>query len=202
MEERKKIIWELFDVKNVFNLQDDEDDDLEEDEANIGILNKLRSTPMGIIPEIKQTIFKTYQMWAANTNFRLTAREHSIMADTLGVESIVVVSPYRFVVGIGKCFNSQKVRLEVERKLTRVVSKKITEIKNAIFALNEKLPDEYISLLKEFAAKDEEYSYVGMYIIPNGEVDWYYTNNVEEFESKMDEYYNIFSSVGGYIKMN
>lgn len=202
MEERKKIIWELFDVKSTFSLEDNEDDDLEEDEASIGILNKLRSTPMGIIPEIKQTIFKTYQMWAANTNFKLTAHEHSIMADILGVESIVVVSPYRFVVGVGKCFNSQSVRMEIERKLTKTVSHKVEDIKVAVFAYNEKLPDEYLNLLKEFSRKDEEYSYVGMYIIPNGEVDWYYTNNVEEFESKIEEYFEVFSSVGGYLKIN
>lgn len=200
----RQVVWQAFDMHGATNDFDDEvdvDEDDDEDEVAVNIISKLRNTPMGIVPDIKKTIFKKYPLWVGHTNFKLTAKEYTIIADTMGVESLIFISPYRFVVGFGELFQSAKVKVDVTRQLCKMLSKAVLDIKTVAEANNSTLGDEYSPNFAEFVSKTQEYSYVAMYIIPNGEVDWVFTNDQTEFESKVHDYFTTYQLVGGYLKI-
>lgn len=201
----RQVVWQAFDMHGATNDFNDDIEDVDadddEDEVTVSLISKLRNTPMGIVPDIKKTIFKKYPLWVGHTNFKLTAREYTIISDTLGVESLVFISPYRFVVGFGELFQSAKVKVDISRQLCKVLSKTVLDIKTVAEAHNEPLGDEHNSTFAEFVSKTKEYSYVAMYIIPNGEVDWVFTNDQTEFENKVNDYFTAYQLVGGYLKI-
>lgn len=199
----KRVVWQAFDMKGSTSDFDDEKDpdDDDENEITVGLISAMKNTPMGVIPDIKRTIFKKYPLWVGHTNFKLAAKEYSAISDTMGVESLVFISPYRFVVGFGELFESAKVKVEITRKLTKTLSKTVLSIKDVTEQNNVLLSENYNSVFAEFIAKTKEYSYVAVYIVPNGEIDWCVTNDSAEFETKVNDYYTAYQLIGGYLKI-
>ena len=98
-----KIVWEKL------KLPDEKDeDDFEEEE---GFNDEPRFIPL-INPAGMQNPFyqlKSFEFWTGHANFKITKPITIIINSVLGVESLDIVSPYRFHFSVAKQFQARKV---------------------------------------------------------------------------------------------
>jgi hypothetical protein len=83
---------------------DDEPQPIIEDNSNGQPLLFLQ-TQMGPLPLVEETMpSKIFNLWECNTNFNITPQIMKIVDKVEGVETLNVMSRYRFRVGVGKLF--------------------------------------------------------------------------------------------------
>ena len=58
-----------------------------------------------------------FDCWIGHTNFDITKKELDILNKIDGVESLKVMTRYRFFIGIGKLFDFSSVRSDIQKKL-------------------------------------------------------------------------------------
>ncbi len=106
-----EIMWE----KLKFPDEKDEDDygGFEEEEEP-----KIQFASM--MPSMQNPFYqlKTYNFWTGHSNFNITKRLALIMNSIPGVESLEIVSPYRFHISIGSRFVPGEVMSEFANTLT------------------------------------------------------------------------------------
>ena len=96
----------------------DESDIDEEVQLNLGKGTPLIQTPFGVIPVTEQgNPGRVFNFWNGFTNFRINNDILQLMEDVSGVETLDIWTPYRFRLGVGKLFDSVKVRHEIDTKL-------------------------------------------------------------------------------------
>lgn len=78
-------------------------------------------TPFGVMPITDNTLASTrFKFWTGHANFKLTQQHLDIIDnDCVGVESVDILTPLRFRIGIGKLFRDREVMFEVREKLVR-----------------------------------------------------------------------------------
>lgn len=103
----------------MFPFHEDEDDDYEDrlrKYSNNGVLTLVG--PMGIVPLNERNIpGKTYNFWIIHTNFDIGDKEKSILEKLPGVETLDIFTRYRVRIGIGKVFDEDDVKTEIEKQL-------------------------------------------------------------------------------------
>lgn len=62
---------------------------------------------------------KTFNFWIGYTNFKITYEIGKIIEETLGVEVLEFLSPYRFRVGIGHLFQDRNVFGEIQAAIKK-----------------------------------------------------------------------------------
>jgi hypothetical protein len=105
MTDDYKIVWEKL------KLPDEKDEDeYDEDEGfNEGPEHRLIPiiNPVGVQNPFYQ--LKDFEFWTGHTNFKLTKQLVVIINSVLGVESLDIVSPYRFHFSVAKQFQAREV---------------------------------------------------------------------------------------------
>ncbi len=118
-----KIIWDKFKFPDEEEEDDDDENKDEEDEYKDEYSDKelQPSFHIGRIltggQENPFVQLKTFNFWTAHTNFRLTKKLVLITAAVDGVESVDVITPYRFHISVGRAFEEQHVKREIYAKL-------------------------------------------------------------------------------------
>jgi hypothetical protein len=133
----KEIKWETYeynfdDVSEDDDIEEDEDDDDEDDDeyedkehANLKELIKLSNqkakvinTPFGMFQvDDKMNPFRQFEFWMGHTNFDLTKSVVDTIESVPGVEVLIVLTRYRFIIAVGSMFKFPDVRVKVEKIL-------------------------------------------------------------------------------------
>ena len=71
-------------------------------------------TPFGILPVNDDTLAsRQFKFWVGHSNFRLTEEYFSVIGGVAGVETLDILTPYRFRIGIGRLFTDRNVMNDV-----------------------------------------------------------------------------------------
>ena len=71
-------------------------------------------TPYGMLPLTDDTLAsRKFKFWVGHSNFRLTEDYYNIIGPTEGVETLDILTPYRFRIGVGKMFVDRTVMSRV-----------------------------------------------------------------------------------------
>ena len=98
-----EIAWEKL------RLPDEEDeDDFEGGYSDEPKLFSQLLTPVNQNPFFQ---LKTYNFWTGHTNFKITKAMALILSNVSGIESLDIVSPYRFHISIGHRFKETEVKV-------------------------------------------------------------------------------------------
>lgn len=159
----KKILWE----KYYPNLEDEPDDELDEDNEEDSKLKTLIQTPFGIFKlNTSLSPFKRFNFWLANTNFSITKGIKAKLDVFEGVEALIILSRYQFIVGIGKMFDEKIVKKGIEEMLC--------ETKQEQGSFKKML--------------DSTYKYWAAYMFPNANIDYFGGDNIDEVREKVEFY--------------
>lgn len=127
--------------RDMDELDFDEDDDEDDDEfddimfpyRDEGLKKHYKSlmTPFGVLPLTEQVLASThFKIWTGHTNFKLGDGEKTSIEDfekaigsCNGVESVDIMTPYRFNISVGKLFRDSDVMYEVKESLTKFAEK-------------------------------------------------------------------------------
>ena len=198
---KKVIAWEKWDADLIEQeiaeqLQIDEDDEeLASDAMSLmKKIPKLVSTPVGIFQlHDKANPIKQLDCWTGHTNFDITKSVQQKIEHIKGVELLMVLSRYRFFVGVGKLFDFKSVR----RKLESAVCKNLTKQKNQDDDTNKEVQDA-VNLIRDIISADK---YWAIYVSPDGEIDYVSTNddNDENYLTTLLVYEEAEKKLGGEI---
>lgn len=138
-------------LESMKDIEDNDDDELTDEElSELGIegldegfflgkqltpIIKSIMTPYGILPLTEQSLAsRHFKFWVGHTNFMLgdgqkTSPEdfEKIIGSVLGVESIDILTSYRFRIAIGKMFKDREVMSNVKDRLIGFVKSKQNE---------------------------------------------------------------------------
>lgn len=105
-----EIGWERF----KFPDEQDEEDEFEEsgefEDENAENFQLAQVFPQQINPFYQ---LKKYRLWTGHTNFKITQAVALIINNTLGVETLDIISPYRFHMSVGLRFDEKEIKLNV-----------------------------------------------------------------------------------------
>lgn len=167
---KKKIVWESLHIDDI---DDDENEDSEEgykDEEFYFPLGKPVNTPFGIFPKNdKFNPLRQFECRLGYTNFNISKNVAEIIENTEGVEALVIISRYRFLISVGKLFDFSNIRKELDEKLCEETQ-------------DEKVNNQIQNKITEIS-KDSKYW--ALYMFPNGNMESVSTNNFEEYEEKV-----------------
>jgi hypothetical protein len=109
-----EIAWEKLRLPNEAN-EDEDDEGYSEDEEP-----KFQSLANIMNPAMQNPFYqlKSFNFWTGHTNFYLSKNIILIMSKAPGVESLEIVSPYRFHISIGHRFVQREVMAEFESLVT------------------------------------------------------------------------------------
>ena len=103
--------------------EEEEDEIYEEDEEMVAKLPGLSHiktimTPFGIMPLTEHSLASThFKFWVGHSNFKLTQNVYEVVGNTEGVETLDILTPYRFRIAIGKMFVDRDVMSKVRTNL-------------------------------------------------------------------------------------
>jgi len=198
---KKVIAWEKWDADLIEQeiaeqLQIDEDDEelASEAMALMKKIPKLVSTPVGIFQlHDKANPIKQLDCWTGHTNFDITKSIQQKIETIRGIELLMVLSRYRFFVGVGKLFDFKNVRRKLEKSLCTNSSQK--KVKDREMS---KDVHDAVNLIKDIIADDK---YWAIYVSPEGEIDYTSTNeeNDESYLKAIFMYEATKEKLGGSI---
>ncbi|NVM35822.1 MAG: hypothetical protein HWN81_09515 [Candidatus Lokiarchaeota archaeon] len=80
-------------------------------------------TPFGILPLTEQSLASNhFKLWVGHCNFKLLENHIQIIENCKGVESIDILTPYRFRLGIGMMFEDRDIMNGVKKALIDSIS--------------------------------------------------------------------------------
>ncbi len=113
-----EIGWEKFKFPD--EDEDDEKDDYEEgtefEEENAENFQLAQVFPQQINPFYQ---LKKYRLWTGHTNFKITQPIALIRDNLLGVETLDIITPYRFHMSVGLRFDEKEIKLNVTNTVIR-----------------------------------------------------------------------------------
>ena len=82
-------------------------------------------TPYGMLPITDDTLAsRKFKFWVGHSNFRLTEDYYGIIGPVEGVETLDILTPYRFRIGVGKMFVDREVMRSVRDTMVSHVGAK------------------------------------------------------------------------------
>lgn len=165
----RKIEWEKLDVLK--NFEDDED------------LSMLSS---GIIDLVKLASSNKFDFWIGHVNWKLTERDALILDEVIdGIESLAIISPYRFMISCARLFNATELKKSVELALCPIEFKLDESIVAEVGKIQQKLQG-FLSWI--------------IYVLPNGKIEYaYFNDNLLEYTQKCQEFQEAEQKYGGMI---
>ena len=116
----KQIAWEKWDtdlleqemIDDVIETSDESEMDLVEEALDLmSKIPKLVTTPAGVFQlHDKMNILSQFDCWMGYTNFNITQGVQDKIETAEGVELLIIISRYRFFLGVCKLFNFKIVR--------------------------------------------------------------------------------------------
>ena len=195
---KKIIAWEKWDADLIEQeiaeqLQIDEDDEelASEAMALMKKIPKLVSTPVGIFQlHDKANPIKQLYCWTGHTNFDITKSIQQKIEHVKGIELLMVLSRYRFFVGVGKLFDFKNVRHKLEKSVCKNPQKQ-----NASEGVE---VSEAVNLIKDIISGDKHWA---IYVSPEGEIDYVSTNDEddEDYLNTLLVYEEAKAELGGSI---
>lgn len=85
-------------------------------------LNTIKTifTPFGIMPLTEHSLAsKHFKLWVGHVNFKLTNKFYDVIGDVTGVESVDILTPYRFRMAVGKMFRDRDVMAKVKKAMLK-----------------------------------------------------------------------------------
>ncbi len=80
-------------------------------------------TPFGVLPLTEHSLASNYfKFWIGHTNFKVLKTHASVIESCDGVESLDILTPYRFRIAAGKLFRDRDVMYNVRKALLKVVA--------------------------------------------------------------------------------
>ena len=119
MEEEQSVIEQLKSMDFEFS---EEEQNLYDELAEEGMPGfksiKTIMTPFGMMPLTEQSLASNYfKFWTGHTNFKLLKSHIHTISMVDGVETIDVLTPYRFRIGVAKLFVDRDVMSNVRKML-------------------------------------------------------------------------------------
>ena len=82
-------------------------------------------TPYGMLPITDDTLAsRKFKFWVGHANFRLTEDYYNVIGATKGVETLDILTPYRFRIAVGKMFIDRDVMSSVRDRMVFHVGEK------------------------------------------------------------------------------
>lgn len=108
---------------------DEEDEDMDIDYGDsISMFEKPIKTiitPFGVLPLTETSLASThFKFWIGHTNFKLLKSHYGVIEACDGVESLDILTPYRFRIAAGKLFRDRDVMHNVRKALLKVIADK------------------------------------------------------------------------------
>ena len=117
MEEIESAIDELEGLDDLGYDIDPEVRDQLENMANIPSIKTIM-TPFGMLPLTEHSLASNhFKLWVGHTNFSVLKSHARIIGSVKGVESVDILTPYRFRIGIAKLFVDRDVMAGVRKAL-------------------------------------------------------------------------------------
>ena len=182
---KKKILWQEW-KEPLENHEEDENSEDERDRSNPYPV--MRSGHGHFISlKIHAPLDSDLRFWVGHTNFDITEQVEQTIIQIPGIEIYDTFSPYRFRVGIGLNFNTDKVKQNISNKLCP---------KDKII----KLPPKTMSELKHIKLDLEETGENwAMFILPNGKSSHIYSKNIKDVQEMVKRYEIARKEIGGKI---
>lgn len=168
----------------------------DEHEENKKDFRLMIPSPIGAIPVTIYHNFTEYQLWRANTNFIIDDDVKEIINTTLGVERFTIYTPYTFIVGFGKLFDSAEVKVVIQRRLNAM-----PPIKGEINPSELKL-DKPTKVKLELLKSQMNTKYWSILVLPNEEMELCMTEDIDEYEVKMKLFSEVQEVTGAIIFTN
>lgn len=127
--------------------------------------------------------YKRFEMWIGNTDFNVSQSFVNKVAKIRGIELVKPLSRYTFIIGIGKLFKFDEIRLSIE--MVGGVSLSSSNIPQEVSELITSLGD------KRFA----------IYVYPNKKFD-YTIETDTDYHSKIEKFYEEKRKTNGVILSN
>ena len=134
---------------------------------------KLVHTPVGMYQvDDKMSPIRQFDCWLGHTNFDITDSVQNYIESTPGVEVLVILTRYRFFLGVGKLFSFRDVRVGIENS---ICSKELSD-HDEVPVVGTEVEDIKLEL--------SEYEHWAIFIFPNGEISHIGTNDLEDKKYK------------------
>jgi hypothetical protein len=205
----KKIAWEKWEdsseeassqkmLAQLFSEQNHLDPDAEEEEVDINEiysgfmaeLPTLVSSPVGVYKlHDRMSPTKQFDCWMGYTNFDITEETKNNIESVPGVELLVVLTRYRFFIGVAKLFKFRDVRVSIEKFLCNNEKENLVEDKKV---------QKEINTIKESISENRHWA---IFVFPNGEIDYVSSNdkNDDAFLEKLILYNEARVASGGLV---
>ena len=123
------------------------------------------------------------------TNFDITEEVKNKVESVPGVELLVVLTRYRFFIGVAKLFKFRDVRVSIEQFLCNNQKENLVEDKEV---------QKEINSIKKSISKNEHWA---IFVFPNGEIDYISSNekNDAEFLEMLMLYNEARVASGGLV---
>ena len=120
------------------SIESEEEESVYEEEEEMlaekfALMSNIKSimTPFGIMPLTEQSLASQhFKFWVGHANFKLTDRVYHVVGNTPGVETLDILTPYRFRIAIGKMFVDRDVMSTVRTNLLTYIKDADYEQKN------------------------------------------------------------------------
>ena len=118
-------------------VEEDEEEFYEEEEEmeKLPSLSYIKTimTPFGIMPLTEHSLASShFKFWVGHANFKLTEKVYQVVGNTEGVESLDILTPYRFRIAIGKMFVDRNVMSTVRTNLLEYIKDANHEQENEV----------------------------------------------------------------------
>lgn len=143
----------------------------------------LSMTPFGVFRmDDDMHPFKQFKLWMGHTNFNLSKSVVAMIQRVDGVELLRIISRYRFIIGIGRAFDTLEVKRNIEYSICDITQDDtvLDNIKDIDILTK-------INHMVNFLNKYKKWS---MLIFPNGNLEF-----TTDLDPKFDKTYKIYDQI-------
>ena len=185
----QKMLAQLFSEQN----PNAEEEDIDINDIYSGFMSELPtlvSSPVGVYKlHDRMSPTKQFDCWMGYTNFDITEDTKDKIESVPGVELLVVLTRYRFFIGVAKLFKFRDVRVSIEQFLCNNEQENLVE---------DETVQKEIDTIKKSISENEHWA---IFVFPNGEIDYVSSNekNDDAFLEKLILYNEARVASGGLV---
>jgi len=187
----KRIVWENhnFEIDTKSGIVKEDSDDREYDDDKIPTFTVTPTAFGAWRTDDAMHPMKQFKLWMAHTNFSITGKVAKQIESINGVELLRILTKYRFIIGIGKAFETDNIKSQIEDTLCdKIETDKISNL-NIKYRV-EKLT-KFLSEYKKWA----------ILVFPNGNIE-FSTNSYHAHDEVFQLYQKIQKITGSILIHN
>jgi|TARA_B100000085_G_C18540675_1_gene511781 hypothetical protein len=119
-EEIDEIDQALSEFEDLQDLEYDIDPEMMEKLESMANMPSIKTimTPFGMMPLTEQSLASNhFKFWVGHTNFKLLKKHSKIIGSVEGIESVDILTPYRFRISVAKLFVDRDAMAKVRKAL-------------------------------------------------------------------------------------